>query len=268
MDKDIYGLVGRSIQHSLSPVIHNSLFTQHEIDAEYRLFDVDDLSKFMKGVREDDSRIRGLNITKPYKIEVLEHLDEIGREVKMIGSSNTVSITHGMIEGFNTDGVGAKRALARFTGIENKRILQLGAGGAGKAVAYELAKTSDVTVLNRTLENARSLEKFGVEVKQLSREMLKKGSETTDILINTTSVGMDENKSLVDPEFLREDMTVFDIVYSPLETRLLKDAKKAGCQTIDGIWMLLYQGVLAFQIWTGIDPDPSHIREIVMEEVS
>ncbi|MFO7793179.1 MAG: shikimate dehydrogenase [Candidatus Saliniplasma sp.] len=267
-DKDIYGLVGRSIQHSLSPVIHNSLFTQHEIDAEYRLFDVDELSTFMKGVRDDTSRIQGLNITKPYKIEAMDFLDEMGQEVEMIGSSNTISITDGMIEGFNTDGVGAKRTLSRFTDIENKRILQLGAGGAGKAVAYELVKTSDVTVLNRTLEKARSLEKFGVKVERLSREVLKRESKTANILINTTSVGMDDNRSLVDPEFIREDMTVFDIVYSPLETKLLKDANMTGCQTIDGLWMLIYQAAQAFQIWTGIEPDPAHIRKIIMEEIS
>ncbi|MFW6065051.1 MAG: shikimate dehydrogenase [Candidatus Natronoplasma sp.] len=266
--KDIYGLVGRSIQHSLSPIIYNSLYTKHGIDAEYRLFDMDNLSQFMKEVRDDASRIQGLNITKPYKIEVFKYLDEVGQEVKRIGSSNTVSITDGMIKGFNTDGVGAKRALTRFTDIENKKVLQLGAGGAGKAIAYELSRTSEVTVLNRTLKKARSLEKFGVEVNRLSKEILKRELETADILINTTSVGMDEKRSLVDIDLMKEGLTVFDIVYSPLDTKLLKDAERTGCQTIDGIWMLIYQAVQAFQIWMGIEPDPARLRKILMAEIS
>ncbi|MFP4051850.1 MAG: shikimate dehydrogenase family protein, partial [Thermoplasmata archaeon] len=190
MDKDIYGLVGDPIQHSLSPDIHNALFDQHDIDAEYRLFEVNELTPIIKKLKY--GKIKGVNVTKPYKIEILDHLDELEEKVKEIGSSNTISQHDGEIKGYNTDGIGAKETLERFGEIKNKRILQLSAGGAGKAIAYELAKSSEVIVLNRTLEKAKSLERFGVEVKELEQETLKRELERADVLINATSVGMNE----------------------------------------------------------------------------
>lgn len=265
MDKDIYGLVGDPIQHSLSPDIHNALFDQHDIDAEYRLFEVNELTPIIKKLKY--GKIKGVNVTKPYKIEILDHLDELEEKVKEIGSSNTISQHDGEIKGYNTDGIGAKETLERFGEIKNKRILQLGAGGAGKAIAYELAKSSEVIVLNRTLKRAKSLERFGVEVKKLEHETLKRELERADVLINATSVGMNEARSLIEPTYLHEDTLVFDIVYSPLKTKLLKDAERAGCDTIDGLWMLVYQAVLAFQTWTDIKPDPEYVRKIVMEGI-
>ncbi len=265
MNKDIYGLVGKKIQHSFSPDIHNSLFKEHDIDAEYRLFDVNELTPVVKKMKNE--QIKGVNVTKPYKIKIMDHLDKLDEDVEKIGSSNTISQHDGEIKGYNTDGVGAKRSLERFTDIKNKRILQLGAGGAGRAIAYELSRSSIVTVLNRTLKKAKCLERFGVKTGRLEKKTLKREFKSTDILINTTSVGMNEKKSLIDPSLLDEDTVVFDIVYTPLKTKLLKDAEQMGCETIDGLWMLIHQAVLTFQIWTGIKPDPYHVRKIVMEDI-
>ncbi len=265
MSKDIYGLVGESIQHSLSPHIHNKLFTENDIDAEYRLFDVKELTSVIKRLK--NKNIKGLNITKPFKTEIVNHIDDLGKDVKEIGSSNTLSRVNGKIKGYNTDGIGAKKALERFTEIGKKRVLQIGAGGAGRAIAYEMARFSKVILINRTLKKAKSLEKFGVEAKPFRKKTLKKEIEKSDILINTTSVGMKEEKSPIDPNILNEDTLVFDIVYTPLKTKLLRDAEKVGCETIDGLWMLIYQAVQAFQIWTGLEPDPGAVRRFLTEEI-
>ncbi|MFP4142711.1 MAG: shikimate dehydrogenase [Thermoplasmata archaeon] len=261
---DLYGLVGRSISHSLSPDIHNTLFAEHGIDAEYKLFDVNSLNSAVKRLK--NKRLKGVNVTKPFKLEILDHLDELDEDVEEIGSSNTVVQLDGTLKGYNTDGVGAKKALERFTDIKNKNILQLGAGGAGRAIAYELAKSSKVMVLNRTLKKAKDLGEFGVKSGRLEKRKLKKELERSDILINATSVGMNEEKSPIDSSYLNEDMLVLDIVYTPLKTKLLKDAERVGCMTVDGLWMLVYQAVKAFQIWTGIEPDPERVRKIVTEE--
>ncbi len=260
----IYGLVGRSIQNSLSPDIHNTLFAEHDIEAEYRLFDVNGLDSVVKKLR--NKRLKGVNVTKPFKLEIVDHLDELDEDVEKIGSTNTVVQCGGKIMGYNTDGIGVKRALERFTDIKNKKILQLGAGGAGRAIAYELAETSKVTVLNRTLKKAKDLERFGVETGRLEKRTLERELERSDILINATSVGMNEERSPIDSSYLKEDTVVFDIVYTPLKTKLLKDAEQVGCRTVDGLWMLIYQAVKAFQIWTGIEPGPERLRKIVTEE--
>jgi len=265
MSKELYGLVGKSIHNSVSPNLHNMLFAEHDIDAEYKLFDVNKLTPVVKKMKNE--QIKGVNITKPYKMEIMDHLDKLDEDVKKIRSSNTISQHDGEIKGYNTDGIGAKRSLERFTNIKNKKILQLGAGGAGRAIAYELSKSSEVTVLNRTLKKTKCLEIFGVEADRLEKKTLKRELVSNDILINTTSVGMNEKRSLIDPSLLDEDMVVFDIVYTPLKTKLLKDAEQMGYETIDGLWMLIHQAIRAFQIWTDIKPDPDHVRKILMEDI-
>ncbi len=266
MDKPSYGLIGKDIDHSLSPDIHNFLFEKNSLDARYGLFDIDNLQEIKEHLEKNN--IEGANVTKPYKIDIMGYLDELENSAKRIGSVNTVTIERGRTVGCNTDGLGAKDSLEYFTSIKDKSILQIGAGGAGRAIAYVLSKSADVTVLNRTIKKAKKLERFGLDADKLNKKNLKKSLNDCDILINTTFVGMNEDRSLVPRSYLDETIMVFDIVYTPLKTRLLRDAKETGCETIDGLWMLIHQAVHSFKVWTDLEADPEEIRRFLMEEGS
>lgn len=259
----LYGLIGKPVEHSLSPAIHNALFKKHKINAIYLPFEVDDLESAVKGARA--LGIQGLNVTMPYKERILEFLDGISDDANVIGSVNTIVNREGKFVGYNTDGIGVLKALKRFVEIKNKRILVLGAGGAGRAIAYTLSKLTEVVVLNRTERKAKELEKFGVKGEKLSKGRLEYYSSWADIVINATPIGMNEDRSPVPGELLRKNQVVFDIVYSPLETRLLREAREAGCLTIDGLWMLVYQGAESFRLWTGIKPDVEFMRNVALE---
>ncbi len=254
----LYGLIGKPIEHSLSPAIHNALFKRYNINAVYLAFDVDDLESAVKGIR--GLKISGLNVTMPHKERILEFLDELSGEARAIGSVNTVVNRGGKLIGYNTDGIGALKALKRFTEVEGKRILLLGAGGAGKAIAHTFSRLARVVVLNRTERKAKELEKFGVKGEKLSKESLEYYLSWADIVINATSLGMNEDKSPIPKGLLRENLVVFDIIYSPLETRLLREARKVGCLTVDGLWMLIHQGAESFRLWTGVKPDVEFMR--------
>lgn len=259
----LYALIGKPVEHSLSPAIHNSLFKKYNINSVYLAFEVDDLETAIEGVR--GLKISGLNITLPYKEKILPFLDELSEEAEAIGSVNTVINREGKLIGYNTDGIGALRALERFTNVKDKRVLILGAGGAGKAIAYTLSKLAKVVVLNRTEKKAKALERFGVKGEKLNKENLSHYLAWAEIVINATSVGMNEDKSVVLEEFLRKGLVVFDIVYSPLETKLLKEAKQRDCLTIDGLWMLVYQGAESFRLWTGIRANVEFMRKKALE---
>ncbi|AFK23195.1 shikimate dehydrogenase [Pyrococcus sp. ST04] len=261
----VYAVIGKPVRHSLSPVMHNALFKKYGINAVYVAFEVfpEQLRDAILGVRA--LGIAGLNVTMPHKEKIIEYLDKVSPDSKAISSVNTVINSNGELIGYTTDGTGARKALERFTNVEGSRVLILGAGGAGKAIAYELAKYSDVVVLNRTPEKARALEKFGIKGDALTMENLSYYIEWADILINATSVGMGKYESLVPKELLREGLVVMDIVYKPIKTKLLKDAEKAGCLTVDGLWMLVYQGAESFKLWTGIHPDVELMRRVALE---
>ncbi|CAB49372.1 shikimate dehydrogenase [Pyrococcus abyssi] len=259
----VYGLIGKPVSHSLSPVMHNALFRKYGIDAVYVTFEVEELGKAIDGVRA--LGISGLNVTMPYKEVVTKFLDELSEDAREINSVNTIINLEGSLIGYTTDGVGARKALERFTEIEGRNVLILGAGGAGKAIAYELSKIANIVVLNRTPSKAKSLEKFGV--KGGSLDELPNYVGWADVLINATSVGMGTNESLVPRRLLRRELIVMDIVYKPLKTRLLRDAESVGCRVIDGLWMLIYQGAESFKLWTGIYPDVELMRRVSLERL-
>lgn len=263
---NIYGVIGHPIAYSLSPAIHNAAFKELKIDAIYKTFDISpqNLSDFMRKAR---SEIAGLSVTIPYKVEIMKYLDKIDEKAKKIGAVNTIINENGILKGLNTDVDGAMQALEEVTKISNKNILVLGAGGAARAIVYGLKeKNTQVTILNRTLEKAQQLaEEFNCNFDRL--ENLKK--YTPEILINATSLGMLSNidESLVPKDFFRPRMVVFDIVYKPLMTKLLQDAKKAGCQIITGEKMLLYQAVKQFEIWTNQKAPVKVMQEALMQEL-
>jgi shikimate dehydrogenase len=272
-------VIGDPIEHTLSPVMHNAAFDESNLNFIYLAFRVrrEELRDAILGARS--LNIHGLNVTMPHKTAVMRYLDEIDSTARSIGAVNTILNAGGKLVGYITDGVGALRALKENgVGLEGKKLLLLGAGGAGKAIAFHAAQeVKELRILNRTTRKSKELaevlgKKFNKKVSgnSLSSELVKKELEDADILINATSVGMhpDVNRSLVDTSWLRPDLCVMDIIYNPLETKLAKDAKSVGAKVVSGIEMLVYQGAASFEIWTNNPAPVKAMREAVLNKLS
>lgn len=273
-------LIGDPIEHTISPLIHNIAFQKLGLDYIYVAFRVEKsmLKMAVDGVRA--LNIRGLNVTIPHKVEIIKYLDKVDELAEKIGAVNTVVNEGGKLIGYNTDGPGAIKAL-QDKGFypKGKRVLMLGAGGAARAIAYYVAKEepSEIIILNRNVERALEVSgKIGSEMDiackaaKLDEDNIKKALEKTDLLINCTSVGMfpKVNETLVPKAFLKKDMTVMDIVYNPIYTRLLREAADVGCNIIFGLDMLVKQAALSFEIWTGIKAPVEEMRRTALEVLS
>ena len=260
----VCGVIGDPIEHTMSPVMHNAAFREQGLDFIYAAFRVkkEELGKAIDGMRA--LNIRGLNVTIPHKVAVIPLLDKLDPLAEKIGAVNTIVNDDGILTGYNTDATGFLQALLE-RGIEppGKNVVVLGAGGASRAISFALAERgSHLIIINRleefdwAVELARHISqsfKKEVEALELDENNLAKVLEKADILVNATSVGMSPNadKSPVSAGLLKPDLAVFDIVYNPIETKLLKEAKAAGAETVGGIDMLAWQGALAFEKWTG-----------------
>jgi shikimate dehydrogenase len=257
----VCAIIGNPVEHSLSPVMHNAAFEELKLNLVYVAFTVmrNELKEAILGARI--LGFQGLNVTMPHKNAVIKYLDEIDSIAKSIGAVNTILNYEGKLVGFNTDGIGAMRAL-KENGVssEGKKLLLLGAGGAGKAIAFQAAQeVKELVILNRTSEKAEQLaealhREFGKRVRgrEFSSEFLEEEMEDADILVNATSVGMhpEVNRSLIPRTLLRPNLCVMDIIYSPLETKLVMDAEAVGAKVVSGLEMLVYQGAASFEIWT------------------
>ncbi|MGQ9689368.1 MAG: shikimate dehydrogenase [Desulfobaccales bacterium] len=245
----VYGLLGRPVAHSLSPAMHNAAFRELGINAVYVAFPVRDLVLAVGGLR--GLEIGGASVTIPFKEEIIPLLDEIDPQAVKIGAVNTVVNRDGRLVGYNTDWLGALRALEGQTAIAGRKCLILGAGGAARAIAFALVeKGGRVAVSDLEAEKALTLARqMGLEAAAPDYV----AEYPADILINATPVGMEpQTENLpIDPETLSRFQVVMDIVYKPLETRLLREARGRGCQVIDGLQMLIHQGAAQFELWTG-----------------
>jgi shikimate dehydrogenase len=225
-------------------------------------------------------KMRGLNVTIPHKVAVIPFLDELDPLAREIGAVNTIVNNDGVLTGYNTDATGFLRALlARGIEPEGGKVAILGAGGAARAISFVLARGGcDVLILNRTLSKARELASSVSEASQkevralkLNRLNVARALQEADMLINTTSLGMspDVDRTPVGADFLSQrkspTLVVFDIVYNPVRTRLLKEAETAGAQTVSGLDMLVWQGALAFEKWTGLEAPVELMREEVIK---
>jgi len=258
------GVIGDPVEHSMSPVMHNAAFSEMGIDYLYVPFRVkkEKLGEAIEGMRAFN--IKGLNVTIPHKVAVLQFLDAFDDLAEKIGAVNTIVNDNGVLRGYNTDASGFLQALLE-KGIEpgGKNVVVLGAGGASRAISFILAdRGAHLVILNRLLEldwakelASRISQAFAREVEalELSRGNLAEALGKADILVNATSVGMSPNigETPVDSDLLRPELIVFDIVYNPIKTRLLREAEAAGAKTISGLDMLIWQGALAFEKWTG-----------------
>ena len=266
----LFALIGDPVEGSVSPAMHNAAFKFLGLDCVYLALRVPrvGLADAISGVKA--LGFAGLNVTHPHKIAVVGMLDELDESAGSVGAVNTIKNDNGKLIGFNTDGEGAVRALERKVGkLKGKKVLLLGAGGAGRAIAFSLVKAdAELTVANRTASKAEELassikQKLGVDIglMGLGRTELAHAIKSADVLINATSVGMRPDVgTLVTADMMHEGLVVNDIVYEPLQTRLLREAARAGAKVVDGLGMLVHQGALAFEIWTGKKP-PIEVME-------
>jgi shikimate dehydrogenase len=260
-------LIGDPVEHSISPIIHNEVFRALNLNYVYLAFRVlpEDLMDAVRGLRA--LGVVGFNVTIPHKVSVMKYLDELSPDAEVVGSVNTVVNRSGILVAYNTDYLGVVNTFKNLgIKLEGTSATVLGAGGASRAVVYALilGGVERVFIVNRTLEKAVSLaSEFSIKFPNtslipmgLTQENLREAIQKSHIVINTTSVGMypRTEESLVPSDLLRSDLVVMDVVYNPLETKLLRDAKAVGAKAVDGVNMLVYQAVASFKLWTGIDP--------------
>ncbi|MBF0484217.1 MAG: shikimate dehydrogenase [Candidatus Omnitrophica bacterium] len=265
----IYGIIGNPLAHSLSPVMHNAAFEALEVDAVYKLFPLkeEELDGFFKDLKDPSSPIFGLNVTVPYKEKVMPFLDALSPFAAKVGAVNTIVIDDKRkLTGHNTDGPGFLCHLQELgVDITDKRIAVLGAGGSARAILTSLCllpeRPESIRIYNRTAQKVEDLivelgGRMNVDILQAVNVIEDLNIELCDILINTTTVGMQPtDPMLIDHNLLHKDMLVYDIIYNPAKTLLLKEAQTIGANTTNGLGMLFYQGVLALQHWANQEID-------------
>ncbi len=274
----IYGVIGDPIGHSLSPAIHNMAFRKLGLNAIYLAFQVksENLVRAVEGFKA--LNFQGFNVTIPHKTSIMSLLDKVDPLAEKIGAVNTVKNVDGKLFGYNTDGLGALQALKKSkVKLDNKKIVLIGAGGAGKALAFTFANyAKEMVILNRTEEKAVKLSKtisenFSLQVKglKLNYENLRNELKNADLLVNATSLGMYPNvdKTPVDKNLINQNLVVFDVVYNPLKTRFLKEAEEKGAKIVNGLSMFIYQAVEAFKIWTGLNPPVKTMFKVALKEL-
>jgi shikimate dehydrogenase len=259
----LYGILGNPVTHSLSPAMHNAALTASDIDAVYLPFPAPDIAAAVTGIR--GLGIQGLSVTIPHKETVMALLDSIDPVAKKIGAVNTVINTNGILTGLNTDWLGATRALEEEIDLDGAKAVILGAGGSARAIGFGLLERGAGFVLcSRTESRGRALaDELGCPWISLADSEQLSG----DILINATSVGMvpDVEKSPLPEGIVSRFQVVMDIVYAPMKTRLLQEAEANECKIINGLEMLLYQGVAQFELWTGKPAPVVVMREALQE---
>lgn len=273
----VLGVFGHPIAHSLSPVMHNAAIRALNIDYIYVPFHVlpENLARAVDGIRA--LGIAGINVTIPHKERVIECLDEVSDYSKQICSVNTIVNLDGHLKGDTTDGPGFVRsAEAAWGRIHGCKTVILGAGGSAKAVAFALARIGcEIVIANRTHERAvRLAESLGkvydtgtFRAVELDAHALREEISKADLLVNTTSVGMhpDADSIPIAPDLLRSNLMVYDLVYNPGRTRLVVEAEKRGASAVGGLKMLVYQGALSFEMWTGMEAPVDVMEEAALQ---
>ncbi len=269
-------VIGHPIDTSLSPIMHNEAFRATDLDYVYLAFDVkESLEEAVDGLRT--LGVKGFNVTMPYKVAIIDLLDSIDEGASLVGAVNTVLNNGGKLIGYNTDVDGVVSALETTNlSLNGLRALLIGAGGAARACIVALVSKGcrEIIILNRTISRAELIIKelsqkieMTCTTEELTTDSLKRAISSAHILLNTTPIGaypkLDE--SIVPPEFIKKDIVVFDAVYKPKKTKLLRDAQRRGARIIPGYEMFVGQGVKSFELWTGIDAPIDTMKRIILE---
>lgn len=278
----VYGVMGYPISHTFSPMMHNAAFEKLGIDAVYVSFAVrpDEIKKAIAGIKT--LGLSGLNLTIPHKEICMPYLDELSVEADAMKAVNTIVNQDGKLVGYNTDGRGFVRALKSFLQFDTNRkaAFLFGAGGAGKAVAVQLAieGSNEIYITDISAEQSRRLaanlkKKFPkCKVKMFlahQKSEIERAIVDCDLLINATPCGMKHTDPVVvNPKALHKKLVVCDLVYNPAQTKLLAEAKKRNLKTMNGLGMLLYQGVIAFELWTGKKAPVEVMYEALVKQLS
>lgn len=275
-DTQIVGIIGNPVTHSASPLMHNRAFRQLALDYVYLPFEVDDVDvgEFFRrfvhpATREMDWRLRGFSVTIPHKTAVIPFLDEMDETAQRSGAVNTVVVEGNRLIGYNTDVHGAIEPLAAITELQGARCAVIGAGGSARAVVFGLLERgARVSLFTRSPAKASALaNEFRIAVDQIEAII----ESQADIIINTTPVGMmnhSEGESIIPPAAWRNRKIAYDLIYNPLETRFLADARQHGGLTLGGIEMLVAQAALQFELWTGCKPPVELLRAAALEKVA
>jgi shikimate dehydrogenase/3-dehydroquinate dehydratase type I len=264
-DMQIFGLFGNPVKQSLSPLMHDAALRVMKIEGKYLPFCVHDIASAVQGIR--GMGLRGISVTIPFKVSIMEYLDEVDEDAAAIGAVNTVVNQNGRLTGFNTDWIGLVQSLKGAMDINGKVIAILGAGGTARAAVFGIRREGGIPIIvNRSLERGKAMaHELGCPFYLLDEI----NRVAADCLINTTPVGMmpDVEKSPVDKKNLGNYRCVMDVIYNPLKTKLVKDAEDAGCVVIGGIDMFVHQGAEQIKLWTGQEPPRECMKQVVMERL-
>lgn len=278
------GFFAKPASHSLSPLMHNLAFSHWGIDAVYLAFEVDqtNLRQAVESIRTLD--MLGVNVSMPNKTAVLAYLDQLSPEAELIGAVNTIVHQEQRLIGYNTDGMGFVRSVNE-TGhpIKNQKIVVLGAGGAAKAIVVQMALegAQEITIYKRLNATFLPLKEYFAKVSEKTgcpirlhdyadESQLALDLSQANLLINATDIGMGSKKDqlpIADVKLLHSQLAVFDLIYSPSETRLIQEVKKMGIKAYNGLGMLIHQGAIAFELWTHREMPVQNIRERLEQEV-
>lgn len=293
----VIGIIGNPVGHSLSPIMFNTAFKAMNMNYVYVPFKVEkkDLKYAIRGAKAFE--LKGLNVTIPHKQKVINELDKFDIMANLIGAVNTIDFKDGKSKGYNTDCIGAVKAIEEVCDLKNKNVVIVGAGGAARAIAFQIAieEVNNLTMINRSSKKAKSLiydiktllsadytdnsklDDITIDFSHIDLNFdygglddLPNYLKNADILIDTTPVGMHPNindEPVATKDMMHSDLIVNDIVYNPLETCLIKEAKKANATVISGIKMLLYQGVENFKIWTGNEAPIDVMEKALLEAI-
>lgn len=269
-ETEIFGIIGNPVGHSRSPLMHNPALEKLGRNGVYLPFEVEDAGRFIQdfvrpATQKIDWRLRGVSVTIPHKLAVMPFLDQIDLEARTIGAVNTIVVQDGELHGYNTDVTGAMQPLRELIGLHGARVAVIGAGGSARAICFGLKmRQAEVTIFARDLRKAQPLaEEFDAKLAALDTF-----SGDTDIVINCTPIGMlhhSEGQSPLRAEILAGVKLVYDLIYTPEETALLRDAKAAGCQTLGGLAMLVGQAAEQFRLWTGLEATPNDLVDVMWQ---
>jgi shikimate dehydrogenase len=270
-DFKTYCIIGDPINHSLSPAIHNAAFNTLGLNCSYIALRVQEgqLKNSIDSLRAIN--IGGFNVTMPHKVKVLNYVDRCDKTVQLVGAANTVNNEEGKFCAYNTDVAGFIRPLRErkisFNGIE---VLILGAGGAARAVVVALSGErgiANINIFNRNTDRSTNLSKLvkelGLKASIVSNDDIQKIASKSELIINTTPLGMSNEESLINSASISKDSIVYDIVYKPINTKLIVNAKTAGAQVVYGYEMLLEQATASFKIWLKMDPPIDSMKKVL-----